>query len=51
MVATKVDYIIISVPYKISIFQGLLKYMIPMFVVYFAEYEINQGLVSCIFKI
>ena len=27
-------------------FQSLLKYMIPLFFVYFAEYSINQGLVS-----
>jgi len=28
------------------LFQGLLKFIIPLSVVYFAEYFINQGLVS-----
>ncbi len=30
----------------IDLFQSLLKYMIPLTLVYFAEYLINQGLVS-----
>ena len=35
--------------YKLSLIRPLLKYMIPLFLVYFAEYFINQGLFELLY--
>jgi len=35
--------------YKLSLIRPLLKYMIPLFIVYYAEYLINQGLFELLY--